>query len=52
MNIQKRILIGITGGIGAYKSAELVRLLREADFKVLPEEVSDYSALKLDFFIE
>ena len=30
----KRILIGITGGIGAYKSAELVRLLCEADFEV------------------
>ncbi len=34
MNILKHILIGITGGIGAYKSAELVRLLREADFEV------------------
>jgi phosphopantothenoylcysteine decarboxylase/phosphopantothenate--cysteine ligase len=34
MNIQKHILIGITGGIGAYKSAELVRLLREANFEV------------------
>ena len=30
----KRVLLGITGGIGAYKSAELVRLLREADFEV------------------
>lgn len=30
----KRILVGITGGIGAYKSAELVRLLREANFEV------------------
>jgi len=30
----KRILLGITGGIGAYKSAELVRLLREMDFEV------------------
>ena len=34
MNIQKHILVGITGGIGAYKSAELVRLLREAGFEV------------------
>ncbi|MBP9726757.1 MAG: hypothetical protein KBD83_04765 [Gammaproteobacteria bacterium] len=34
MNILKRILIGITSGIGTYRSAELVRLLREADFEV------------------
>ncbi|HET8850613.1 MAG TPA: flavoprotein, partial [Marinobacter sp.] len=26
----KRILLGITGGIAAYKSAELVRLLKKA----------------------
>ncbi len=30
----RKILLGITGGISAYKSAELVRLLREADFEV------------------
>ena len=30
----KRVLLGITGGIGAYKSAELARLLREAGFEV------------------
>ena len=28
------ILLGITGGIAAYKSAELVRLLRKADYPV------------------
>ncbi len=30
----KRILLGITGGIAAYKSAELVRLLRKQDYEV------------------
>jgi phosphopantothenoylcysteine decarboxylase/phosphopantothenate--cysteine ligase len=30
----KRILLGITGGIAAYKAAELVRLLVKADFEV------------------
>ena len=30
----KRILLGITGGIAAYKAAELVRLLRRADAEV------------------
>ena len=30
----KRIVLGITGGVAAYKAAELVRLLRE-DAKVL-----------------
>jgi phosphopantothenoylcysteine decarboxylase/phosphopantothenate--cysteine ligase len=30
----KRILLGITGGIAAYKAAELVRLLRKADIDV------------------
>lgn len=29
-----RILLGVTGGIAAYKSAELVRLLRKADCEV------------------
>ena len=31
---QKRILLGVTGGIAAYKSAELVRRLREAGAEV------------------
>ncbi len=31
---KKRILLGITGGIAAYKAAELVRLLRRADAEV------------------
>ena len=31
---QKRILLGVTGGIAAYKSAELVRLLKKADCSV------------------
>ena len=31
---QKRILLGVTGGIAAYKSAELVRLLRAAGAEV------------------
>ena len=30
----KRILLGITGGIAAYKSAELVRLLKKAGLDV------------------
>ncbi|SCN47893.1 Phosphopantothenoylcysteine decarboxylase / Phosphopantothenoylcysteine synthetase [methanotrophic endosymbiont of Bathymodiolus azoricus (Menez Gwen)] len=30
----KRILLGISGGIAAYKSAELVRLLRKNDYEV------------------
>src|SRR5690554_1014813 len=30
----KRILLGITGGIAAYKSAELVRLLKKAGLEV------------------
>lgn len=30
----KRILLGITGGIAAYKSAELVRLLKKAGHEV------------------
>ena len=29
-----RVVLGITGGIAAYKSAELTRLLRKADFEV------------------
>ncbi|NIN36405.1 MAG: bifunctional 4'-phosphopantothenoylcysteine decarboxylase/phosphopantothenoylcysteine synthetase, partial [Gammaproteobacteria bacterium] len=32
--VQKRILLGITGGIAAYKSAELVRRLREQGAEV------------------
>jgi len=31
---QKRILLGVTGGIAAYKSADVVRRLREADAQV------------------
>ncbi|MDX1634522.1 MAG: bifunctional phosphopantothenoylcysteine decarboxylase/phosphopantothenate--cysteine ligase CoaBC [Marinobacter sp.] len=31
---QKRILLGVTGGIAAYKSAELVRLLKKAGHQV------------------
>ncbi|WP_148864431.1 bifunctional phosphopantothenoylcysteine decarboxylase/phosphopantothenate--cysteine ligase CoaBC [Marinobacter fonticola] len=31
---QKNILLGVTGGIAAYKSAELVRLLKKAGHKV------------------
>ena len=31
---QKRILLGVTGGIAAYKSAELVRLLKKSGFEV------------------
>ena len=30
----KKVLVGVTGGIAAYKSAELVRLLIKADFQV------------------
>lgn len=30
----RNILLGITGGIAAYKSAELVRLLKKADYQV------------------
>ena len=32
--LKKKILLGITGGIAAYKSAELVRLLIKANFEV------------------
>ena len=32
--LKKKILLGITGGIAAYKSAELVRLLIKAQFEV------------------
>ena len=32
--VQKRILLGVTGGIAAYKSAELVRLLTRAGHQV------------------
>ena len=31
---RQNILLGITGGIAAYKSAELVRLLKKADYQV------------------
>ena len=30
----KKVLVGVTGGIAAYKTAELVRLLIKADFRV------------------
>ena len=33
---KRRIVLGITGGIAAYKSAELTRLLIQANFDVLP----------------
>ena len=33
-DINKRILLGISGGIAAYKSAELVRLLKKQDCEV------------------
>ncbi|MCP5085637.1 MAG: bifunctional phosphopantothenoylcysteine decarboxylase/phosphopantothenate--cysteine ligase CoaBC, partial [Rhodobacteraceae bacterium] len=32
--IEKRVLLGITGGIAAYKAAELLRLLRKAEADV------------------
>ena len=32
--LNKRILLGVTGGIAAYKSAELVRLLQEQGCEV------------------
>jgi phosphopantothenoylcysteine decarboxylase/phosphopantothenate--cysteine ligase len=32
--LKKKILLGVTGGIAAYKSAELVRLLIKAEFEV------------------
>ena len=32
--IKKRLVLGITGGIAAYKAAELVRLLVKADYEV------------------
>ncbi|MES9882199.1 MAG: flavoprotein, partial [Sedimenticola sp.] len=31
---QKQILLGVTGGVAAYKSAELIRLLRKAGAEV------------------
>ena len=31
----KKILLGVTGGIAAYKSAELVRLLKKAGAQVV-----------------
>ncbi|NOV32508.1 bifunctional phosphopantothenoylcysteine decarboxylase/phosphopantothenate--cysteine ligase CoaBC [Methylomonas sp. ZR1] len=34
MNINKRILLGVCGGIAAYKAAELVRLLRKQGHEV------------------
>ena len=34
MDITKRILLGVCGGIAAYKSAELVRLLRKQNIEV------------------
>src|SRR5690554_3816606 len=32
--IQRKILLGVTGGIAAYKSADLVRRLRDAGYEV------------------
>ena len=32
----KKILLIITGGIAAYKSLELIRKLKEQNFKVIP----------------
>ena len=32
--VNKRVVVGVTGGIAAYKSAELVRRLREAGAEV------------------
>jgi len=34
MRILKRILLGVSGGIAAYKSAELIRLLRQNQYEV------------------
>ncbi|MBO7554847.1 MAG: hypothetical protein J6T41_02605 [Neisseriaceae bacterium] len=34
MNNSKHILLGITGGIAAYKSCEVVRLLKKAGHRV------------------
>ena len=34
MEIQRRVLLGVTGGIAAYKSADLVRRLKRAGFEV------------------
>ena len=34
LNINKHILLGVSGGIAAYKSAELVRLLRKQGAEV------------------
>ena len=31
-----RIVLGVAGGIAAYKSVELLRLLRDADYYVAP----------------
>jgi phosphopantothenoylcysteine synthetase/decarboxylase len=31
-----RIVLGVAGGIAAYKSVELLRLLRDADYFVSP----------------
>ena len=32
--VNKRIIVGVTGGIAAYKSADLVRRLRESGAEV------------------
>ncbi|MDP7350610.1 MAG: flavoprotein, partial [Nitrospinota bacterium] len=34
MKKQKEVLLGVTGGIAAYKAAEIVRLLRKNDCSV------------------
>ncbi|NDH09884.1 MAG: bifunctional 4'-phosphopantothenoylcysteine decarboxylase/phosphopantothenoylcysteine synthetase, partial [Gammaproteobacteria bacterium] len=46
---QKKILLGICGGIAAYKTAELVRLLIEAGAEVqvvMTESASDFIAVQ------
>ena len=34
MSDKKKIILGITGGIAAYKAAEIARLLTKQDFEV------------------
>jgi len=45
MTINKHILLGVSGGIAAYKSAELVRLLRKQGAEV--RVVMTQSAMQL-----
>ena len=47
----KRILLGVTGGIAAYKSAELIRRLQDqgADVHVvMTAAATEYSEVKLE----